>query len=122
MTLYTEEKKVVVLQDPDGADVVILDTRPTVVRNEVIPAHILAIAQQGPMGPMGPQGPQGPIGNAGGMYVQPDTPVGAAEGNLWYKSDTEDLFVYREVSPSVFNWVAILLGEDDSDVIDGGTY
>ena len=89
------------------------------MRNEVIPAHILAIAQQGPMGP---QGEQGPPGSAGGMFVQPGTPTGATEGNLWYKSDTEDLFVYREVSPSVFNWVAILLGDDDSDVIDGGTY
>ena len=61
-------------------------------------------------------------GGGGQIYVQPTTPVGATEGNLWYKTDTEDLFVYREISPGVFNWVAISMGEGDSDVIDGGNY
>jgi hypothetical protein len=108
-------------------------------------ASVVSIARQGPQGPPGADGAGGTpewgqiigtitdqtdlisyIGANGGggvgMFVQPTTPVGATEGNLWYKTDTESLFVYREVSPTIFNWVPLIMGTDTSDVIDGGNY
>ncbi len=59
---------------------------------------------------------------AGGLYAQATPPVGANEGNLWYETDTENLYVYREVSPSVFSWEPLVVGTTDSDTIDGGNY
>lgn len=61
--------------------------------------------------------------NGGGvLFQQIATPVNPREGDMWYRLDTEDLFSYREVSTSVFNWVPVVLGTDDSDTIDGGNY
>ncbi len=61
-------------------------------------------------------------GGGSGIFVQGTTPAGATEGNLWYNTSTEDISVYREVSPGVFNWVPFILGDTDSDTIDGGNY
>jgi hypothetical protein len=106
-------------------------------------AAVISVNEQGPPGP--PGGGADPIwgditgtitnqidlieyitvnggGGGSGMFVQPTTPVGATEGNLWYKTDTENVFIYREISPSVFNWVPLVIGTGTSDVIDGGNY
>ena len=44
------------------------------------------------------------------------------EGDIWYETDTENLYVYREVSPGVFNWMPIVIGTANSDSLDGGLY
>lgn len=44
------------------------------------------------------------------------------EGDIWYETDTENLYVYREVSTGVFNWVPIVIGTANSDSLDGGLY
>jgi len=44
------------------------------------------------------------------------------EGDIWYETDTENLYVYREVSSGVFNWVPIVIGTANSDSLDGGLY
>lgn len=40
------------------------------------------------------------------------------QGDLWYETDTEDLYLYREVSSGVFEWSPILLS---TSIVDGGT-
>lgn len=61
--------------------------------------------------------------NGGGvLFQQIAQPTNPREGDMWYRLDTENLFSYREVSPSVFNWVPVVLGTDNSDTIDGGNY
>ena len=58
------------------------------------------------------------------QFSQASAPSGVLvnEGDFWYETDTETLYVYREVSPNVFNWVPISLGTGDSDTLDGGSY
>lgn len=58
------------------------------------------------------------------QFSQASEPSGVLvnEGDFWYETDTETLYVYREVSPNVFGWVPISLGTDDSDTLDGGSY
>ena len=53
-----------------------------------------------------------------------DTPTGdnIDQGDFWYETDTETLYLYREVSSNVYNWVPIALGTGDSDTLDGGSY
>ena len=53
-------------------------------------------------------------------YRQDTAPSGSdvEKGDIWYETDTEDLYVYREVSSGSFEWSPILLG---NSVIDGGT-
>ena len=56
------------------------------------------------------------------QYSQDTAPTDVEAGTFWYETDTENLFVYREISPNVFAWVAVILGDDDSDILDGGSY
>jgi hypothetical protein len=44
------------------------------------------------------------------------------EGDMWYKTDTEDIYFWREVGIGVFNWVLFSTGTDNSDTLDGGHY
>lgn len=58
-------------------------------------------------------------------FVQENAPSGAGvrEGALWYQTSTDNLYVYREVSPNVLNWVPVIIGsEENSDTLDGGLY
>lgn len=64
----------------------------------------------------------GKLFGTGEMYVQSAQPDSPGEGAIWYKTDSEDLFGYREISPGVFNWVPIAFGTGTSDIIDGGHY
>lgn len=58
------------------------------------------------------------------QFSQASEPTGVLvnEGDFWYETDTETLYVYREVSTNVFAWVPISLGTGDSDTLDGGSY
>ena len=47
---------------------------------------------------------------------------GVKEGDMWYKSDTEDLYFWRETSPNVFAWELFSTGTANSDTLDGGAY
>jgi len=53
-----------------------------------------------------------------------DAPSGdrVEQGDIWYETDTETLYIYREVSPATFEWQPVALGADDSDTLDGGLY
>ena len=44
------------------------------------------------------------------------------EGDQWYDTDDNQLKVYRETSPGVFQWVALIVGSDDSDTVDAGSF
>lgn len=46
------------------------------------------------------------------------------EGDTWYNTSQEQFYVYRETSPSVLEWVPIILGEagGDSDTLDAGAF
>ena len=59
-------------------------------------------------------------------FRQSTTPSGdnIEEGDTWYNTSTEQLYVYRETSPTVFEWVPIMIGNDspDSDTLDAGAF
>lgn len=58
-------------------------------------------------------------------FVSSSTPVSNIEkGDFWFDPDDETLYVYREVSTGVFNWVPVMIGNNspDSDTIDAGSY
>lgn len=46
------------------------------------------------------------------------------EGDTWYNTSQEQFYVYRETSPSVMEWVPIILGDagGDSDTLDAGAF
>ena len=46
------------------------------------------------------------------------------EGDTWYNTSQEQFYVYRETSPSVLEWVPIILGDagGDSDTLDAGAF
>lgn len=54
------------------------------------------------------------------------TPTGdnIQEGDTWYDTDDDQMYVYRETSPSTFEWVPIILGTagEDSDTLDAGAF
>jgi|SRR6056300_584891 len=58
------------------------------------------------------------------QFRSPSQPTGnnVEEGDLWFETDTQILYVYKQVSPSVFAWQPISSGTDDSDTLDGGLY
>jgi hypothetical protein len=55
-----------------------------------------------------------------------DAPIGSnvEEGDTWYDTNDNQLKVYRETSPAVFEWVPIMIGDDspDSDTLDAGAF
>lgn len=59
-------------------------------------------------------------------FRQSTTPTGdnVEEGDTWYDTSTEQFYVYRETSPTVFEWVPIMVGNDspDSDTLDAGAF
>lgn len=54
------------------------------------------------------------------------TPTGdnIQEGDTWYDTDDDQMYVYRETSPGTFEWVPIILGTagGDSDTLDAGAF
>lgn len=46
------------------------------------------------------------------------------EGDTWYNTDTENLYVYRETSPGNFEWKPIIVGVNSttSDTLDAGAF
>lgn len=54
------------------------------------------------------------------------TPTGSniEEGDTWYNTDTDQFYVYREVSGRGLDWVPIMVGNDspDSDTLDAGAF
>ena len=58
------------------------------------------------------------------FYRQATEPSGGTyrEGDMWYKTDDEDLYFYREVSTNVYSWVLLSTATDNSDTLDGGSY
>lgn len=49
---------------------------------------------------------------------------GLQEGDMWYETDTENVYFWREdlVETNVFSWVLFSTGTDNSDTLDGGSY
>jgi len=57
-------------------------------------------------------------------FIQTTTPSSNIDGgDFWYNTDTETLYVYREIN-GVFNWVPVITGDSgaDSNTIDAGSY
>ena len=57
-------------------------------------------------------------------FVQSSQPSGAniEEGDLWYNTLTDNLYVYRETSLDNFEWVAIASATGDMDTLDGDIF
>jgi len=62
----------------------------------------------GPPGPLGPPGPEGPIGPRGpsgaAVYIGDTAPLNPSVGQLWWKSNSGDSFIYVQDANS-FQWV-----------------
>ena len=56
------------------------------------------------------------------FYRQASAPATALEGDMWYDTDDEDIKVYRQTNTNQFEWVALIVGADDSDVMDAGNF
>lgn len=59
-------------------------------------------------------------------FTSTETPSGdnVGEGDTWYKTDSDQYYVYRETSVGVFEWVPVILGNagSTSDTLDAGTF
>jgi hypothetical protein len=57
-------------------------------------------------------------------FVQGSTPTGSSieEGDLWYNTTTDNLYVYRETSPSTFEWIPIASATGNMDTLDSETF
>lgn len=56
------------------------------------------------------------------FYRQDSAPATALEGDMWYDTDDEDIKVYRQTGDNQFEWVALIVGSDDSDIMDAGNF
>lgn len=58
------------------------------------------------------------------QYSQDSAPTDVEAGTLWYETDTENLYVYREVAPGTFEWQILIISDvsGDSDILDAGSY
>jgi len=56
------------------------------------------------------------------FYRQDNAPATALEGDMWYDTDDEDIKMYRQTGTNQFEWVAIIVGADDSDIMDAGNF
>jgi hypothetical protein len=45
-----------------------------------------------------------------------------SEGDLWYDTDDDQLYVYRETSTNVFEFVPLAAATDTMDNLDGGLF
>ena len=44
------------------------------------------------------------------------------EGDMWYETDTENVYFWRETGGNVYSWTLLSTGTSDSDTLDGGSY
>lgn len=61
---------------------------------------------------------------ASNNFRSDEAPTGpqVSEGDQWYDTDDNQLKVYRETSPGQFQWVPLIIGSDDSDTVDAGSF
>lgn len=57
-------------------------------------------------------------------FVQSSQPTGSniEEGDLWYNTTTDNLYVYRETSADIFEWIPIASATGDMDTLDGDNF
>lgn len=70
---------------------------------------------------------QGALNQLADQAFRSDTqPTGEfiEEGDVWYDTASDNFYVYRETSPTLFEWVPIMVGNDspDSDTLDAGAF
>ena len=55
---------------------------------------------------------------------QDSAPTDVEAGTFWYETDTENLYVYREVAPGTFEWQVVIVNDEsgNSDILDAGSY
>lgn len=73
--------------------------------------------------------PEGSLSNALGVladqfFRSDSAPTGSnlSEGDLWYDTNDDQLMVYRETSPSNFEFVPLAAATDTMDNLDGGLF
>ena len=54
--------------------------------------------------------------------TNPPATASLLEGDMWYETDTENIYFWREIGTNVFSWVLFSTGTDNSDTLDGGHY
>ena len=60
------------------------------------------------------------------FFRRDDAPAAVAddlrEGDMWYETDTENVYFWRETGSNVYSWTLLSTGTTDSDTMDGGAY
>lgn len=54
--------------------------------------------------------------------TNPPSTASLLEGDMWYETDTENIYFWRETGTNVFSWILFSTGTDNSDTLDGGNY
>ena len=54
--------------------------------------------------------------------TNPPATASLLEGDMWYETDTENIYFWRETGTNVFSWILFSTGTDNSDTLDGGHY
>lgn len=54
--------------------------------------------------------------------TSPPATASLLEGDMWYETDTENIYFWRETGTNVFSWILFSTGTDNSDTLDGGNY
>lgn len=54
--------------------------------------------------------------------TNPPVTAGLLEGDMWYETDTENIYFWRETGTNVYSWILFSTGTDNSDTLDGGHY
>jgi len=52
--------------------------------------------------------------------TNPPATASLLEGDMWYETDTENIYFWRETGTNVFSWILFSTGTDNSDTLDGG--
>lgn len=60
------------------------------------------------------------------FFRRDDPPASVAddlrEGDMWYETDTENVYFWRETGSNIYNWTLLSTATTDSDTLDGGAY
>ena len=118
---------ITVLIEPVVTEVSIDTTTTTVTANLAFPSIAAAGISISPTGSVTATTLQGAIEQLAASHFQQSTiPSGSnvEEGDVWYNTDTNSFFVYRETASETFEWVPIMVGDDspDSDTVDAGAF
>src|SRR5210317_1557484 len=103
---------------PEIVEVEVAQTLPTVAADSIVVSPYNTITETTL---------QGALNQLADQAFRSDTqPIGEfiEEGDVWYDTASDNFYVDRETSPTLFEWVPIIVGNNspDSDTLDAGAF